>query len=41
MTFDIDGWTSVYLALAALGIGALVVAAAAAARALRVCTAQS
>lgn len=38
MTYDIDGWTSAYLLLAALGIGALVVAATAAARVIRACT---
>ncbi|MFE4552391.1 hypothetical protein [Streptomyces sp. NPDC056785] len=38
MIFDVDGWTALYLVLAGLGIGALVVAAAAAARALRACT---
>ncbi|MGW3847155.1 hypothetical protein [Streptomyces fagopyri] len=35
MTYDIDGWTALYLALAGLGIGALVVAAAAIARTIR------
>lgn len=41
MIFDVDGWTALYLVLAGLGIGALVVAAAAAARALHAVTAHN